>query len=517
MHIRLTALFCSVFICLAYNATVGASPGPLKLGNYHALLISNQNYKYLRSLKTPHNDTDRLAKLLRAEYGFKVTQIKDGDRRTILNKLDSLVERLTPDDNLLIYYAGHGHLDKATGQGYWLPSTAKANRRSEWVSNKDITDTLRAMNAFHVMIISDSCFSGTLTRSTVAGLQAGSTKEQYYAKLAEHKSRTALTSGGTEPVDDSGARGNSVFANALAVALERNDKQLLEGEALYNLVKRPVALNSSAIQKPTYSDVRATGHDDGDFLFFRADAPRSISSGQQAQPAGNTLTVDPAVIEVTFWDTIKDSTDAADFQAYLQRYPNGQFASLARLRLRKFSVPVKGVQTSKAAPQQLAKLSPAPAVQSGNAAPGLVFVVRATPDSEYAPKFTSRRQYSERIAQLITGVLREGNLQRRLTTLTDSSLSRDLLFESGRNEVSQRLCTAHQANAVLLLELNMTRDMDEITRSPDEVVYYYYDCNKKRKLIKQYPVAFQRGESFTYAASLRQTVNRFRREVVPLQ
>lgn len=516
-----------VLFCHSKWALANTFRGSVSLGKYHALLISNEDYRHLSPLKTPHDDTDRLASVLRKNYGFKITTIKDGDRSTVINKLDSLVERLTPNDNLLIYYAGHGHLDKATGQGYWLPSTAKPNRRSEWISNKDITDTLRAMNAKHVMVISDSCFSGTLTRAASAGLQAGSNKSQYYAKLAERRSRTAMTSGGLEPVDDAGSNGNSVFANALISALERNDKALLEGESLYNQVKRPVALNSSALQKPSYSDVRATGHDDGDFLFYRpAAARRSIDVPELNTPAATAAParVDPMAIELSFWDTIKDSNSAADFQAYLNDYPNGRFASLARLRLQRFTTEPDSPAVSEPAPepapqpvpQQIAKIAPVERVV-GKPSKALFMVVRATPDPEYSPEFNTREAFSSRVASYLTGFINKKRRALNVITDIDAGLSRQLLFESTDSEVSQQQCNNRNVRGVLLVELNMLRDTEEVARTPDDITYYYYDCVQQQKYFKLYSIDFQRGEEFTYSAALRETLSRFRKEVVKLR
>ncbi len=40
-------------------------------------------------------------------------------------------------------------------------------------------------------------------------------------------------------------------------------------------------------------------------------------------------------VEMVFWDSIKDSTDAGDYQAYLETYPQGRFAALARARVKR--------------------------------------------------------------------------------------------------------------------------------------------------------------------------------------
>jgi hypothetical protein len=74
-----------------------------------------------------------------------------------------------------------------------------------------------------------------------------------------------ISSGGLEPVIDSGGRGeHSVFASALLDILKEN-KGILDGAQLFNKLRRPVMLNSD--QTPEYSDIRKAGHEGGEFLF----------------------------------------------------------------------------------------------------------------------------------------------------------------------------------------------------------------------------------------------------------
>ncbi len=169
---------------------------------------------------------------------------------------------MTDKDNLLIYYAGHGWLNEDTGRGYWLPVDAKVNRRSRWVSNATISDTLKGLLAKHVMMVADSCYSGTLVRGAGVSLRSG----EYWARMAGKRTRVALTSGGLEPVADKGGGGHSPFATAFIDAL-RGNEAVMDGTQLFSRVRRPVMLNAN--QTPEYSDVRNTGHDGGDFLFVK--------------------------------------------------------------------------------------------------------------------------------------------------------------------------------------------------------------------------------------------------------
>jgi hypothetical protein len=233
----------------------------LDFGRYFALVIGNNDYQHLPDLRTAINDARSVASLLKQNYGYEVTLLLDATRANIIEALDGMTEKLGANDNLLIYYAGHGVLDEGAGRGYWLATDAKPNRRTNWVSNSTLTDTLSALQAKHVMVIADSCFSGTLVRAAKVGVRAG----DYWQRMAKKWTRVALVSGGLEPVSD-GADAHSPFAKALLAALGSN-QSVMDGTELFNQVRRPVMI--SANQTPQYADVRQAGHDGGDFLFVR--------------------------------------------------------------------------------------------------------------------------------------------------------------------------------------------------------------------------------------------------------
>jgi hypothetical protein len=151
---------------------------------------------------------------------------------------------------LLIYFAG---------RGYWLPVDAERDSSANWISTGAISDFLKAMAAKHVIVVADSCYSGTLSRAVKLTVPSS----EYLRRIAGKRARVALTSGGVEPVLDDGRRGHSVFAAAFLEALEENTG-VLEGTRLFNQIRQPVILN--APQTPEYSDIQFTGHEGGDFL-----------------------------------------------------------------------------------------------------------------------------------------------------------------------------------------------------------------------------------------------------------
>lgn len=337
-----------VLLLLAPVLPVAAAPE--NFGTYHAIVIGNNSYDDLSDLKSAANDAKAVAQLLKNDYGFKVRLLIDAKRQDVIGALAKIRAKLTTNDNLLIYYAGHGVLDEYAEEGYWLPVNAKKDDPSNWISNGDITNMVRAIRAKHVLVISDSCFSGTLVRAASAKLETAEARSAWVQRMNAKRSRTALVSGGLEPVIDSGGGGkHSVFAKAFMDTLQANDG-VLDGQRLFAAVGRPVALESD--QTPQYSDIRRSGHEGGDFLFVRttakqvASVPRpktqdATQRGISVAPQGSApIQVAPQpnpAVELTFWNSVKDSKDAADLNAYLSEFPTGSFVTLAQNRIKKLN------------------------------------------------------------------------------------------------------------------------------------------------------------------------------------
>ncbi len=238
----------------------------IHFGAYHALVIGNNNYRDLPKLKTAVNDARAVARLLTDDYDFSTKLLIDATRADVIAAMARMRAKLTANDNLLIYYAGHGVVDTITDQGYWLPVDAEEAVPTNWVSNNDITTMLRAIRAKHIMVVADSCYSGTLVRAAPARMKTGRGRAVWVKRMVRKRGRTALVSGGLEPVTDSGSGGHSVFAAAFLAALREN-RNVIDGQTLYQTIKRPVVLNAN--QTPQYSDIRLAGHEGGDFVFVR--------------------------------------------------------------------------------------------------------------------------------------------------------------------------------------------------------------------------------------------------------
>ena len=253
----------------------GSLPRDVKLGRYFAVVIGNNSYRdpAYPALKSAAHDANAVAALLKSRYGYQTTLVLNGGRLEMLTALNEVREKLKPEDNLLIYYAGHGELD-ARGQGYWVPSDGAAGAEKTWISNAAVSEILDTMPARHVLVVADSCYSGTMTRASAPTFDAASMAPEKWAgwvkAMAAGRSRTALTSGGVQPVPDTGTGRHSYFARAFLNVLQDNNR-LLEAQRLFREVSTSLALgamDSPVPQVPEYSPIRFAGHESGEFFFM---------------------------------------------------------------------------------------------------------------------------------------------------------------------------------------------------------------------------------------------------------
>jgi len=210
--------------------------------------------------------------VLEERYGFTTEVMINASRFDIYKALDAYRIKLTEKDNFLLYYAGHGEMDKTNHRGYWLPVDADPESYVNSIPNFTVTDILNNMSVKQAIIIADTCYSGILTRSVISIQPSGMSWEKRYAwlvKVAAERSRTVLSSGGLEPVLDAGTGGHSIFANALLDVLEKNT-DILEASSLYRKVRSQVLDTSRRFgfeQTPQYAANLQAGHMAGDFLF----------------------------------------------------------------------------------------------------------------------------------------------------------------------------------------------------------------------------------------------------------
>lgn len=250
---------------------------PYKGGYYRALIIGNSVYRDRAgewpSLQTAVSDARALGHVLRRQYGFSDVEIvENATRREALKALDRLAKRALPDDNVLVYYAGHGFLDDETRRGYWVPVDAEGRDDTTFLRNSTIRDELNliARRSRHTLLISDSCFSGSLLRTGTRGIRPAANTENYFKKVSSKKSVQIMTAGGEEFVDDNyQSSGHSPFTYFLLNELQNNDRKMLTMSELSNNVIKMVANNVE--QVPQAGVLQGAGDELGEFIFLKLD------------------------------------------------------------------------------------------------------------------------------------------------------------------------------------------------------------------------------------------------------
>lgn len=296
-------------LSFAHGAT-GEVPGAKRF----ALVIGNAQYKDA-ALTNPINDARDLAATLR-ELGFNVTLKENLGAQDMKRAIREFGDRLVAENGVgLFYFAGHGVQIK--GSNYLLP--VGPNYQSENDIEDEAVDAntiLRRMeearNPLNIVIL-DACRNNPFAR----GLKNRSLSRGLARMEAPSGTLVAFaTAPGTEASDGSGK--NGLYTKHLIANIRTPGLTI---EQVFKRVREGVERESNAAQSP-----REESSLKGEDFYF---VPRSLAARPAAQPAA----VDPAAVELAYWDSVKASTNAGDFEAYLTQYPNGRFAALAKNRV----------------------------------------------------------------------------------------------------------------------------------------------------------------------------------------
>ncbi len=334
---------------------------PLYSDSFALVIGASQYTRGWPDLPGVLNDVQHVQSAL-SDHGFRVKTVVDPDSGQLREAIEAFINRNGNQVNhrLLIYFAGHGHtLKLAYGEemGYILPTDTPNpnNDRNGFYAKaldmQQIEVYAKRIQSKHVLFVFDSCFSGAIFSLSRA------IPENISYKTAKPV-RQFLTSGGAdETVPD-----NSVFAQQFVRGLsgeaDVNQDGYITGTELGGFLQDTVVNYTRGSQHPQYGKIRNPMLDKGDFVFVNA--PQRAASPPATKshtPSGETQSGDD--FELLFWQSIKDSDDPQMFAAYLEKFPQGMFADLARLKIEKLDPVAENHQTTDDAEPQAIAVAPA--------------------------------------------------------------------------------------------------------------------------------------------------------------
>ncbi|MCK9283907.1 MAG: caspase family protein [Rhodocyclaceae bacterium] len=239
-------------------------PAPIVSPRRIAVLVGNNAYSTpIPALETPIADVESIAQVLQNRFGFESRVVRNAGKAQIIAAINEIAASTRPEDSIVLLYAGHGYLMDDTRMGFWIPVDASVKTPANWISNTDISKLLKAIPARQLILVSDSCFSGSLTKE-----QKVSSGKADRDEILRRRSVVVFSSGDEEPVSDEGKEGHSIFAYNLIKALE-SASGVTPGYEIYQVVHGKVRKEYE--QTPQYGAVVSAGHvSGGEYLFETA-------------------------------------------------------------------------------------------------------------------------------------------------------------------------------------------------------------------------------------------------------
>lgn len=305
-----------------------------------ALVIGNSAYEQATPLKNPRNDADALAASLE-RLDFEVIKGVDLNRTQFEGTVRTFARAIRGADVALFFYAGHGL--QVNGSNYLAPVDAKLGNEADLDFETLPLRTILKQMEREVktnLVFLDACRDNPLARNLARSMGTRSTSVGRGLARVDSGVGT-LIAFATEPgnVALDGAGNNSPFTESLLKYIETPN---LDIARLMRRVRKEVLDKTLGKQVP-WSNSSLTG----DFMF----ASRQIAVETKVETKPKTATTPPTTnndaIELSFWDSVKNSKDKEDFQLYLRRFPSGVFSKLAKRRIERLKSEVPSTVTER--------------------------------------------------------------------------------------------------------------------------------------------------------------------------
>jgi Caspase domain len=174
----------------------------------YVLLFATDQYDNWTDLVNPINDAQSIAKVLNEKYGFITEIVQNPTQDEVLIKLRDYAERkFKPQDQLMIFFAGHGYFDETFGEGFVVAKNSLENdkAKSTYISHNRLRGIIQNIPCEHIFLAMDVCFGGTFDPviASARGMEPNETTDaEYLVRKLGQRTRKYLTSGGKVYVSD---------------------------------------------------------------------------------------------------------------------------------------------------------------------------------------------------------------------------------------------------------------------------------------------------------------------------
>lgn len=194
----------------------------------YAILFATDKYDNWSDLVNPVEDANAIANELKSRYGFEVEVIENPTQEEVFIKIADFVQRkYKPQDQLMIFFAGHGYFDDTFGEGFVVARNSLENDKAKtsYISHNRLRSVINNIPCEHVFLAMDVCFGGTfdpVIAKERGGLYEEATQTEFLIRKLSYKTRKYLTSGGKTYVSDGVAGKHSPFALKMLQALKES-------------------------------------------------------------------------------------------------------------------------------------------------------------------------------------------------------------------------------------------------------------------------------------------------------
>jgi len=309
---------------------------PIELyGESHALLIGASEYSVWPKLSSIASELDGVEQVL-SDTGFSVQRLVDPDAEALVGGVKAFIDEhgYEPQNRLLIYFSGHGH--SVGEKGFLLPvdipdPIERRAFRQKALPMTQVMAWARDMEAKHVLFVFDSCFAGSVFKSK----SMPEPDERYIRSVTSQPVRQFITAGSANEEVPAKSTFTPAFVDAIRGEGDLNGDGYITGSELgvhlSQLVPRFVE------QTPQYGKIDDYELARGDFVFFTGKPAEPIDPVAPLASVPTFTDVPASAMEVMVWQSSEKGDTPGEYEAYLNRYPDGAFADIARARIANLS------------------------------------------------------------------------------------------------------------------------------------------------------------------------------------